>query len=394
MEDTCKDKNLLPDGENDTDFKFPAYIKQMGNVDKRLKIYMEDYVHTYLYQYAHTEGGCEKLAVLLGRYEERDGVPVLIISGAVKAEGTETDDENPAQFNDEAWLYINEQACKYFNGLSVLGWVHIQPEMGIFMSRKDESFHKKCFKNSSQVLLLIDQTESLDCFYIYDEDKENLVPSKGYFIYYDKNENMQDYMIDNCISKPKEIKEKKTDKEIDNKTDDKNSKPNFDRIDAAKRIRSLLNKKEATKQRLKNGKYATIAFVSAVVCAAFAFMGTNLVRNMDKINILESELGQMKVSYNQMSKKVENTANEVIATKAVFSQKNGEDKEDNTENKSENKNEDEKKPLGEYTLQYGDTLWDLCHRFYGSENKLPDILAANNLSENDILYVGQKIIIP
>jgi nucleoid-associated protein YgaU len=117
---------------------------------------------------------------------------------------------------------------------------------------------------------------------------------------------------------------------------------------------------------------------------------------MDKINILESELGQMKVSYNQMSKKVENTANEVIATKAVFSQKNGEDKKDTTENqnKSENKNEDEKKPLGEYTLQYGDTLWDLCHRFYGSENRLQDILAANNLNENDILYVGQKIIIP
>jgi LysM repeat protein len=247
---------------------------------------------------------------------------------------------------------------------------------------------------------------------------ENLVPAKGYFIYYDKNENMQDYMIDNCISKPKLVKnntdlkddnddkknkdKKDKDKKDNDKKDNDDNKSNdklkndvkvtYDRIDAAKRIRAVLNRKEETRQRLRNGKYAAFAFMSAVICAAFAIMGTSLVQNGDKINTLESELVQMKLSYNKMSEKVENTANQVVETKAVFSQQTPKETKDDTDDKD--KNEDEKKPLGEYTLQSGDTLWDICHRFYGSESRLNEILAANNLTDTDIVYVGQKIIIP
>ena len=47
-------------------FTFPSNVKQMGNIDKKLKIYIEDYAYTYLYQYAKTGGGSEKLAVLVG----------------------------------------------------------------------------------------------------------------------------------------------------------------------------------------------------------------------------------------------------------------------------------------------------------------------------------------
>jgi LysM repeat protein/proteasome lid subunit RPN8/RPN11 len=398
MEETVKEKNVLADVKDTPDFKFPSYVKQMGNIDKRLKIYMEDYVHTYLYQYAHTDGGSEKLAVLLGKYDERDGEPVVIISGAVRALSNGEGEDKPAQFDDESWLYINEQACKYFSGLSVLGWVHIQPEMGIFMSRKDESFHKKCFKNNSQVLMLIDQTEKLDCFYIYDSEMLSLVPSKGYFIYYDKNENMQDYMIDNCISKPKDSDDAEyiDEDEESTYTSEGERKKLYDRVDAAGRIRAVLNKKEETKNRIKSGKYVTYVFLSAVMCAAFVIMGTNLVRNMDKISSLESQIVQMKVSYDKMSAKVESTASKMNETKAVFSQQD-EDSENKAKKDGENqkpKGDENKTPIGEYTLQYGDTLWDLSRRFYGSEDRLSDILAANNISDTDTVYVGQKIIMP
>jgi len=371
------DEKTLPKVTEDFGFRFPAYVKQIGNLDKRLKIYMEDYVHTYLNQYAHTCGGCEKLAVLLGKYCERDGARVLVISGAVKAQGSETQGDT-AKFNDEAWLYVNEQACKYFSGLSVVGWAHIQPEMGIFLSKRDESFHLKCFKESEQVLFLMDQTEDIDCFYIYNDEEARLSPAKGYFIYYDKNESMQDYMIDNSISKPKE-------EAVVEQNDDSAEL----RIDAAKKIREVLNKKAEENKRFKNGKYAVYTLVTAAVCAAFIVMGSNILSGMDKISSLETQLTQMRVSYNEMSKKLDDTTGKILETKAVFDQQTAK------ENVSESRTgTDRRAPIGEYTLQYGDTLWDISRRFYGTENRISDILTANNISENDTIYAGQKIIIP
>ena len=40
----------------------PGNVKQMGAPDDELRIYMEDYVHTYLYQYSRSSVNGEKLA--------------------------------------------------------------------------------------------------------------------------------------------------------------------------------------------------------------------------------------------------------------------------------------------------------------------------------------------
>ena len=45
----------------------PGNVKQMGAPDDELRIYMEDYVHTYLYQYSRSSVNGEKLAVLMGQ---------------------------------------------------------------------------------------------------------------------------------------------------------------------------------------------------------------------------------------------------------------------------------------------------------------------------------------
>ena len=78
------------DGERErrAEFAMPKRTKQMGGIEQRLRIFVEDYVYTYLYQYGRSGGGAEKLAALVGKYYELEGQRVLLISGAIQAKGT------------------------------------------------------------------------------------------------------------------------------------------------------------------------------------------------------------------------------------------------------------------------------------------------------------------
>ena len=47
-----------------------------------------------------------------------------------------------------------------------------------------------------------------------------------------------------------------------------------------------------------------------------------------------------------------------------------------------------------YTVVRGDTLWGLAKRFYGNGSRYPEIAKANNISNPDIIHVGQVLLIP
>ena len=47
-----------------------------------------------------------------------------------------------------------------------------------------------------------------------------------------------------------------------------------------------------------------------------------------------------------------------------------------------------------YTVVKGDTLWGIAQRFYGNGSRYPEIARANNISNPNIINVGQKLLIP
>lgn len=47
-----------------------------------------------------------------------------------------------------------------------------------------------------------------------------------------------------------------------------------------------------------------------------------------------------------------------------------------------------------YTVVKGDTLWAIAKKYYGDGNKYPEIAKANNISNANIISVGQKLLIP
>ncbi|MFI3174889.1 MAG: hypothetical protein R3Y53_06765, partial [Bacillota bacterium] len=67
----------------------PQKTKQIGDLDEKVKIYIEDYVYTYLYQYAKTKMSSEKVAFLVGRQYQLNGLDTLVISGAILGKHSE-----------------------------------------------------------------------------------------------------------------------------------------------------------------------------------------------------------------------------------------------------------------------------------------------------------------
>lgn len=47
-----------------------------------------------------------------------------------------------------------------------------------------------------------------------------------------------------------------------------------------------------------------------------------------------------------------------------------------------------------YTVVKGDTLWGIAKKYYGNGSRYPEIAKANNIANPDIIYVGQKLLIP
>ena len=47
-----------------------------------------------------------------------------------------------------------------------------------------------------------------------------------------------------------------------------------------------------------------------------------------------------------------------------------------------------------YTVIKGDSLWAIAKKYYGSGHLYPKIAKANNIENPDIIYIGQKLLIP
>lgn len=47
-----------------------------------------------------------------------------------------------------------------------------------------------------------------------------------------------------------------------------------------------------------------------------------------------------------------------------------------------------------HTVAKGDTLWGIAQKYYNNGNRYPEIAKANNISNPNIIHVGQKLLIP
>lgn len=422
-----EDSNLYGRAPHDDKFEFPVNIKQMGSLEEKIKIYMEDYVYTYLFQYAKTNGNKEKLSVLVGKFIEKQEQKILVISGAIQGKYS-LNEKGMEHFTQETWDYVNHQMDHYFSGLEIVGWMHTQPGYGTFLMARDEAYHKANFTSSYHVLYVLDPIERQDTFYIYNEEKTALKPAKGYIIYYDKNENMQDYMIENSISKPKITLDKAEEEEMaaaEMETEqqqpegqEKEKKVKRQRLDAAPQIRSLLKRKAQEVEERARNRYTVLVGVCGVLCMVCFAMGISLIHNQSRINKLEEEVVSVMSIYQGIETRLDDTASVFAAQNmqiqqqqqqiAETAQKEAETSTAQAESPStpeappqtsaEEQTEEipasAAEPSQYYLVEKGDTLGYISMKFYGTESMIDEIMQANHMTDPDKIYYGKKLLLP
>ena len=354
---------------NDEVTNLPNNVKQVGSISDGNRIYLEDYACTYLEQYAASEGGKEKIALLVGRNLTINDDCVLFINGIIQGKYT-IQKNGMIELTEKSWQYIEKQLNLYFKDCQVVGWAYVQPGFEDYISEKLCNFQKSNITKGLQVLYITDPTEKISGFYKWNNNEEVFNNIKGYIIYYEKNDGMHEYMLENKIKedKPVETAEERL----------KNDAGAKARKIAASKVQKKANHYATVDQSKTINLLSSLSFVMLLVCF---IMGATLVQNDDKLNQLEAQLTALESEFQN--------------TKAVFASYAETTTVTTTEAPTEATTAQATAQVEhtKYKVQQGDTLISISKAKYGNTAKVREIRQLNNM-ENDKIVVGKTILLP
>lgn len=401
QEGGVEESNIRTDKE-EVNFKLPKNIRQIGSPSGNKRIYIEDYVVTYLNYIARPGSTHARGAILLGENKKTEIGDVLFISGAVEAQNLEFDMDE-SEFTKEAWADIYEQVKENFPDLSVVGWFLSRMGFSTAINDKIEKMHVDNFPGKDKVLYITDSLESDDAFYMYEHGQ--MLKQKGYYIYYTKNEAMQSYII-----KQKGGSAEEENNEIRRKDEEL--------------IKTYRDKNNRVQGNKSNG-FSLMYVASSFVVLAMLAMGVTVISNYDKMKEMEVSINRLELTAEAITEDeiVETMNDDIISTELATSDVPMESTEYNNEENEEDitteviSETDVDNTTGTtteevaisteqnipvisdenptyYEIQYGDTLSSIAFEQYGSSEYARDIAEANNMDVDDKIYEGEELILP
>ncbi len=172
--------------------KLPKNIRQVGDRDLNVKLFLEDYVNTYLKRLYPTGGQYLRVGLLLGESKSQDGIPYLFVDGALEMDSISSNREQ-VEFTEEAWNKAYQTMDQMFPKRIVLGWfLCSSPEHNLSPLNYWKQ-HNRYFSGKNQLMYLNCGLEGDEALYVASED--GFYKLRGYNIFYERNQMMQDYMV-------------------------------------------------------------------------------------------------------------------------------------------------------------------------------------------------------
>ena len=354
------------------DIVLPKNIRQIGMPMGNRRIYIEDYVMTYLSGLANPGSTFARGAILIGECVKGEQGEVIFVSGALPAQNLELDLEK-STFDGETWSCIYQEVKTYFPDLEVVGWFLSRMGFSTVVNDMIVQLHMDNFAGPDKILYIMDALEHEDAFYMTEGD--GLRRQSGYYIYYARNEAMQNYMIETkSYEEPRELSdvEKKDEAVIRN-------------------YRKIMDERARTAriERLNRKLYGLCTALTIAVLALGIAVFSNY-RILEKMEFILAENG-------------------IILTSRSFA--TAENEKDYSENETTER--DDRKILSKgniaseqnskavmtdipqyYTVQSGDTLSSISFKMYNSVGYVAELMEANGLGEEDAIHEGDRILIP
>lgn len=401
------DKSEENPKDNNTCIRRPKNIKQIGDVSSDKKIYIEDYAFTYINSIAYNSPQEEQAGVLLGELAKEGNERCVFVKGVIKAALGDTSDTG-IYFNENIWNKIYSDTEKYFPDLSVVGWFAVMPEVTDERMARLKKLHLDNFAGNMKTLYLVDTVEKEEHFYLYENG--TLKRQKGYVCFYERNYEMQEYML--------ERSEKKS---CEDASDDR----------VIRNIRNVIREKEELKEQRKSGSF--MYGVSAFLVVVIIVIGINLMNNYEKMKRLNQSVDNLMnqlegnerggqdgddkdvhdaeasgdigvdgdaIKVNRLSGDVypleenstsDKTERETVSDNNAASETTQAISESETDASVSSVKTDS---YSMYTVKQGDTLMGICKRYYGTTTKYQEVMQYNGLDDSDMLYIGQQIKLP
>lgn len=339
--------------------KFPKNVRQIGNVCDTPKIYVEDYADTYL---NHLKEGAKEGpvgALLLGECHAIDEQECVRVTGAVKLSEISYEGQE-LQLEEAVLEEAKAEAREYFPGLEVTGWFLISPEGPMEVTASIARVHAKFFSQKNSLFIMKHAEEDEEVYFAY--KYHELLQIGGHYIFYEKNPAMQNYMVTKRKQNgvfPSEVVEDK----------------------AAKNFRSAIREKLAVQEQKSNSKFVYIT--SAVLIVMALAIGVSALNNYDKINSVQS-------SIETLSKSVQTSGTD----EADIDEEEAKSQNVTAEAKPVVSSVEEKEGEDYYTVQRGDTLAKISMKLYGTPGEAEAIRKMNGLSDGNLIFIGQKLLLP
>lgn len=415
--------------------RIPKNIRQIGEPQPGRRIYIEDYVYTYLVSLAKDKPGYAAYGVrfygiLLGETHKSAGEISIFVRSAVRViterekqldEGTFDDkeygdspDSDDVRFSPEIWKNLYDSAEKYFKGQEIIGWFLCDEQSRVVTDCENpalipslQKIHFDNFSGAAKVMFLVDTHEQEEYFYMV--DKGRLERQSGFICFYEKNESMQEYML---ASRPA--------RSVDENVDDS----------VITNFRSIIREKKADAVKHQNMSlmYGIFAFMIVVVTV----IGINMMNSYEKMQTLDASMSRIAKEIANMN--VEGTdydnltgtpvtkidgnvypttavanapvTESIAETKAAVSGTSDRQASvlptdvssqasavrpsaaDTTVSASVSQ------PARTYIVVQGDTLMSICKTAYGDTQKYKDIMELNRMDNPDKIFIGQELLLP
>ena len=353
-----------------------------------------------------------RVCILVGRTETHGKNTNIYVNGAFELLEIAYCGTAPV-FQEKIRTEICTLIKRYFDGSTLLGWFYDEKGTAPCLTPELERILKNFFGGNNRLLLLSDSLEKEETLYIYEDGAVH--KKEGYYIYYERNQAMQEYMIVSRKDTPQEVK------------------PEEVRDEALKNYRELVLNRP--KKNFQLPAFHSLVYGSGLlVVIAIIVVGISMFNNYEKMKKLETAVSvmeqkndssgtdpapdtetQTKLVIEDLAGQVEPTEKENAENLQVADNTAAPDNmaapdstaaQDSTaapDNTSDQAASASTQPQSEaeiilqqgyYIVQPGDSMISISKKIYQDASHVADLCAANGIENVDNIKVGEKLILP
>ena len=387
--------------------QLPKNVRQIGNVSDSSKIYVEDYVDTFFNQL------CEKAdqemigAFLVGETVHEEEQDYIYVYGAIRMKELGVKGKDFI-VGDHVWKHACETCKEYFGDAEILGWFITGGDHSLEVNHNINKIHQKYFPREKSIFVTKNARDKEEKYYIY--KYRDMMECSGHYVYYEKNVEMQNYMIATRKKvgfTPSEIIE--------------------DRV--TKSFRSIIREKNEKTEKRNHSRlvYATSTFLVLVIVV----IGVTMLGSYDRMQNVPNSLDALSGKETQEDETVEvlgeNVNSQIDEDEDTLPEddevqsdtaKQEETQPDTTqtdttqpdttqtevtnpqEGQTENPHNNENTettlvtPPKTYVVKKGDTLETISREKYGDVSHVDEICKLNGLDDGNLIFIGQKLLLP